>query len=303
MPSLVKTLSLTANDIIAAALRKSGVYQSGEPAQPEEIEDGRMALNLMLKSWPVRGVDIQWRQTITVFLSAGIQSYQIGDTGDHATASYFETTLATPGAAGDTMLTLTSTSGISSADFIGIRLDDGTLHWSIVNSLGTLIGSPLPSPAAAGNAVYTYTTKAHRPLKVIYSMRRDGDRDVEVTTIGDTAYQGLSLKGSSGPVNQINYQRSNVNGTLRVWPTGAGKLVLVVQNEPDTFVSLTDTPDCSAEWYEPMIYGLAVRVAPDYGLLSAKEMITLRADAAQMFEDALNYDVENASVIFAREAR
>jgi len=303
MSSGVKAFSMTANDIIAAALKKAGVYQAGEPAQPDEIADGKTSLNLMLKSWPVKGVDIQWRQRITVFLSKGTQSYLLGDAGDHATATYFETTLAADADSGATALALTSTTGITSGDFIGIRLNDNTIHWTTTNSTGSVIGAGLVSAANSGNAVYTYTTRAHKPLKVIYAMRRDGDRDIDLTQIGDGEYQRLSLKGATGPVNQISYQRQQANGLLRVWPTDGGKLVLIVQNEPDTIIGLSDTPDCSSEWYEPMIYGLAVRIAPDYGLLSAKDFAMLRADAAMMFEDALNFDVENASVTFVMDVR
>jgi hypothetical protein len=301
MPSGVKAFSLTANDLIAAALKKIGVYEAGEPAQPDEIEDGRIALNLMLKSWPARGVDIQWRSTITVFLSEGTQSYSLGTA--HATASYVETTLAADAATGVTTVNLTSTAGVNSADFIGIRLDDRTIHWTIVNSLGTLIGAGLPSSASAGNAVYTYTTKAYRPTNILHVMRREGDRDTDISQIGDAEYLRLSLKGSTGLVNQINYQRQSTTGLLRVWPPGGEKLVLRCQNEPDTLVLLTDVPDCGSEWYEAMIYNLAVRLAPDYGLLTAKELALLTVQAERFLNDALDYDVENASVVFVAETR
>lgn len=303
MPSGTKLFSFTARDIIVGALKKIGAYESGEPPQPEEIEDGRLQLNLMTKEMSVDGLDIPWRKTVTVFLSKGTQSYSLGETGGHAAETYFETTLSADAITGQTLISLTDTTGITSADFIGIRLNDDTLHWSIVNSLGTLIGAGLPSPASSGNAVYTYTTKAPRPLRVLYAYRREGTRDTEITLIGDEDYRGLSLKSSPGIVNQVSYQQTFPNGTLYVWPPGSEKLVLITQNEIDTFVELTDTPDCPREWLNMLIWKLASEIAPEYGMLSSKDLVTLERRAEFKYQNVLNSDVENASVTIALERR
>jgi hypothetical protein len=302
MASGSKLFSLTANDLIAAALKKIGVYQSGEAAQPEEIEDARIALNLMIKEMSP-DLDIPWRRTITLFLSAGTQSYSIGETGGHAAISYDETTLAADVVAGATSLSLASTTGISSGDFIGIRLDDDTIHWTTTNSTGSVIGAALPSAAAAGNAVYTYTTKAPRPQKVLHASRRDDANDTDVTLIGDGDYRGLSSKAAPGPVNQVSYQQTYPNGTLYVWPTGGEKLLLRTQNEMDTFIQLTDAPDCPREWLNMLVWKLAAEIAPEYGAMSAKELITLQTTAERKYQNVLSSDVENASVTFAAERR
>src|SRR5688500_2834148 len=89
-----KNFTVTRTDIVDSAMRKTGVYDPGEEPSAEESADAVLALNVMVKEWSVLGIDVPWRETITLFLQPGTQSYLIGPTGDHATTSYVETTLA-----------------------------------------------------------------------------------------------------------------------------------------------------------------------------------------------------------------
>jgi len=95
-----------------------------------------------------------------------------------------ETTLALVAIAGDTVIKLTSSSGLAEKDSIGIVMDDNSVHWTFIYELPsesgvvvfqgqavtfagdteilmggqtasyTLLGSYLPSSAASGNVVY-----------------------------------------------------------------------------------------------------------------------------------------------------
>ena len=56
-----------------------------------------MALNLLVKEWSARGIDIWLRSEVTVFLQPQTQKYSLG-TG-YATTSYVETTLSADEAA------------------------------------------------------------------------------------------------------------------------------------------------------------------------------------------------------------
>lgn len=301
-----KNYSVTRTDLVYAALRKTGEFDSGETPASDDMADAVLALNLMVKEWSSRGIDIPWREEITVFLQPDTQSYLIGPTGGHATTSYVETTLSTDEALGSTSLGLTSTTGMSVSDYIGVKLDDGTIHWTtITNVAGTTITTGLASAASAGNKVYTYTTKAYRPQRVVYAYRRDGnDIDSEVGLIGEIAYQGLSNKGSGGPVNQVYYKQTLDNGKLYVWPANSGgpdKLVLIAQNLVDDFDAAGNNPQFPIEWANAIIWNLAVELAPEYGV-SLKEQINLQRLAFEKLETLLNSDVENASVIFSRDA-
>jgi hypothetical protein len=305
MPSGSKNLSVTCNDIIAAALKKAGVYQSGEQASPEEVQDAKFALNTMVKEWSALGIDVPWRTTITLFVQPGQQSYLIGPTGDNATSAYVETTLATAADTGAIALALTSITGMSDGDHIGIKLDSGVIHWStLADAASVIIADGLVSGASAGNSVYAYTDKAYRPQKVIYALRRNAQGfDVEVTLIGDTEYQGLARKDQPGYVNQAYYTPTFDNGTLFVWATsGSDKLVLITQNLVDNFDALNDAPQFPIEWTNALVWNLASELSPDYGM-PLKERMDLERRATKKLETLLDYDTENASVILSRNVR
>jgi hypothetical protein len=297
-----KTFTVTRTDIVNAAMRKVGAYDAGDAASADESADAVLALNLMIKEWSARGIDVPWRETVTLFLQPGQQSYQIGPTGDHATSSYVETTLSSDASAAATTLSLTSTTGLTAADYIGIKLDDGSIHWtSIVVAATTSITAGLASLASAGNAVYAYTTKANKPQRIVYAFRRENGNDTPVMLTGDTDYRGLSSKAAEGRVTQAFYQPSFDDGTLYVWPTsGPDKLILICQPLVDTFASPSNNPQFPIEWGNAIVWNLASEIAPEYGI-GLKERMLLKAEAKEKLETVLDYDVENSSVVFGRD--
>lgn len=67
----------------------------------------------------------------------------------------FETTLNGSKTTGATSVTVTSATGVANGDVVGILLDDGSTHWSVVSALAgnTFTVSAFPSGAATGNRV------------------------------------------------------------------------------------------------------------------------------------------------------
>lgn len=302
-----KNYTVNRTDLIESALRKLGAYDAGETIPSDESADANMALNLMIKSWVTKGLDVPWRETLTLFLQPDTRSYRIGPTGDECTESFVETTLSAAAASSATTITLTSTTGITAADRIGIKLDDGTIHWTtVVVAATTSITTGLASAAASGNAVYAYTTKCNRPVKLVYAHTRDSSGiDNEAELIGESAYRMLSNKGSGGRPNQAYYQPTIDNGTLFVWPANSGgvdKLVLIAQPLVDDFDAASDNLDFPIEWARAIIFGLADDLGPEYGILP-KFQDRLERKAARLLEDLLDHDVENASLIIGAEQR
>lgn len=302
-----KDYTVNRTQLIESALKKLGAYDAGDTISDDELADADLALNVMIKGWSTLGINVPWRETLTLFLQPDTRSYRIGPTGDECTESFVETTLSAAAALGATNLTLTSTVGISAADRIGIKLDSGSIHWTtVVNPATTSITTGLASAAASGNKVYAYTAKCNRPVRVVYAHTRDSsgiDNDVEL--IGDTAYRMLSNKGSGGRPNQCYYQPTIDNGTLFVWPANAGgvdKLVLITEPVVDDFDAASDNLDFPIEWARAIIFGLADDLAPEYGI-PVKERDRLERKAARLLEDVLNHDVENASLVLGAEVR
>lgn len=303
-----KDYSITRANIIEAALRKIGDYDQGETVPGDEVSAASLSLNLMVKEWVARGIDIWLRDEITLFLQPDQQSYALGT--DHATASYVETTLSAAEASGQTVISVTSSTGMTAADNVGIKMDDDTIHWTTIVSVDSAtqitITVATDDDAASGNKVYAYTTKAGRPTKIVYAYRRDvNDIDNEVSLIGESQYRSQSNKGSSGPPVEAWYQPTMTTGTLYVWPVDGGaswdKLILIAQYYPDDFDAASNNPQFPIEWGNTLVWNLAAELASEYGV-PEREQARLWQIANFKLNELLDYDVENASVKFEMDS-
>lgn len=304
-----KDFTITRADIIESALRKIGEYDAGEGVDGESSAPASMALNLIIKELVAKGADLWLRKTVTLFLQPGTQSYSLGLTGGEQTESYVETTLSAAEASGQTVLSVTSSTGMTAADRVGIKMDDDTIHWTTIVSVDSAIQITITTAtddtAASGNKVYAYTTKAYRPQKLLYVHRRDVDgTDTPVELIGENEYRNLSLKGATGPVNQCWYHPTLTNGTLYTWPTDGGstwdKLMFVGQFLPDDFDAQNDNPDFPIEWGNVLIWRLAAELSHEYGLPRLDRQQLWMVSEAKT-QELMDYDDENASVRFELE--
>ena len=304
-----KNYAITRADIIESALRKLGVYDQGETVSGSETAAATMSLNLIVKEWVARGIDIWLRDEITLFLQPDTQSYALGTT--HATRTVTaDTTLRTSEAASATIIGVTSSTGMSASDFIGIKLDDNTIHWdtiaSVDSSTQVTITTGIASAAALGKKVYTYTTKAERPVKILSAFRRDkNDIDTMIDIIGEDDYFQQSNKKSDGPPIEIWYQPTLTTGTLYVWPDNGGanwdRIIMSAQYYPDDFDTAADNPQFPIEWGNTLIWHLAAELASEYGL-PERDQGRLWTIAEAKLAELLAYDTENASVEFGLEA-
>jgi hypothetical protein len=302
-----KNYSITRANIIEAALRKTGNYDQGESISGDETNAADVALNLMVKEWVARGIDIWLRDEITVFIQNDTKVYNLGTA--HAARSYVETTTTAAVSAAGTVWQVTSSTGMTAADNIGLKLDDNSIHWTTIVSVDSAVQVTVTTgPAtvsANGKRVYAYTTKAERPTKIVSAFRRDSnDYDTEVSIIGEAEYFLQSNKASSGPPVEVWYQPTMTTGSLYVWPVDGGanydKIVLSVHYYPDDFDSASDNPQFPIEWGNALVWNLAAELASEYGL-PEKEQGRLWQIAEFKLNELLDYDVENASVEFTLE--
>jgi hypothetical protein len=305
-----KNFAITRADIIDGALRKLGVYDQGETVPGDEVDAAQFALNLMVKQWVTEGADIFLRTESTLFLQPDTQSYTLST--DHITDSYVETTLSAAEASGQTVISVTSSTGMTAADNIGIKMDDNTIHWSTISTVdsGTqvTIADATDDDAASGNKVYAYTTKSDRPQKIIYAFRSDKNGfDTEIAIVGEFEYRRQSNKTADGPPVEVWYnpQGNQATGKLWVWPDDGGanwdKIVLIAQHYPDDFDAQADNADFPIEWGRALVWGLAADLASEYGV-TEKEQARLWATANNFLNKALDYDVEDAPVQFVMDS-
>jgi hypothetical protein len=114
------------------------------------------------------------------------------------------------------------------------------------------------------------STKAARPTHIQSVVRRSTDNnDTPVEIISRNDYMNIPNKTTRSRVNQVYYDPQMTLGKLYVWPspdTSGDVLILNADRPLQDMNSDTDDFDFPQEWIEVLSYGLAVRIAPEYGL-------------------------------------
>jgi hypothetical protein len=116
-------------------------------------------------------------------------------------------------------------------------------------------------------------------------------------------YNQLGNKTSSGVPVQLYYNPLLTYGEINVFPVpdatvaAAYTVKFVYQRPFEDFLISADNPDFPQEWLEALKYGLAVRLAPEYGLpVQERQLLGQEAKAAK--DLALSYGTEEGSVYF-----
>lgn len=304
-----KNFAITRSDIIGAALRKIGIFDEADAVSGEATTTANIALNLMIKEYVNEGLDLFLRTESTLFLQPNTQKYALSTA--NITDSYLETTFSSAIASGLASFPTTDdmlTAGTSVGDFAGVKQDDNTILWGLVTAVGTgsfTTDTNTTDTCASGNKIYTYTTKSDVPQKLLYAFRSDINAfDTEIAIIGENEYRRQSNKTSNGPPVEIWYNRkgNTSTGELFVWPDNGGKnwdkIVLIANHLPDDFDSSGDNPDFPIEFGNVLVWGLAAELAAEYGI-PEREQGRLWSIAQHKLDNALDYSVEDASVIFA----
>lgn len=300
----------TRDQIIRRAFRAISVVKSGETPGAQIVTDAAEALNAMVKRWQKKGLHVWTVTEATLFPQASQVRYALASgSTDHATESYVATELTADASAGATSVTVDSITGISSGDNIGIVVDDGSIHWTTVN--GAPAGSTitlttgLDDSASDGAAVFTYTTKIVRPLKIVDARRYNISSQIE-TPISETQgslmarldYQALPNKAQTGTINRAFYDPQRDTGYLYLWqpPTTVLDLVKFTWHRPIMdFDSASDNPDLPQEWFDALAFNLAVSLAPEFDVPTEKlQQVTMMA--ASYLEDVQGDDREGESL-------
>jgi hypothetical protein len=183
------------------------------------------------------------------------------------------------------------------------------------NQITLAAGIPSTRTAAAGAAIYGYTTDTTRPIRCIDAYRRsDSLIDTSLNLIGRTDYDGQSQKASSGNPTQLCFEANLTVGTsnalhsqVRVWPVQYSSdcrlIHMLTEHYADDVDGATDNPQFPVEWANALIWNLAAEMAFEYGV-DARQMALLTQYAAQKKANiVLSEDMDNSSVFLSPEAR
>jgi len=156
----------------------------------------------------------------------------------------------------------------------------------------------------------SYSLSSPRPLKVLQAWNRNtaSDVDIPMRIVTKDEYNRLGNKTSAGNPIQVFYDPSLGTGVLHVFPVPTSnevsnnELHLVYQAPFADFDASTDTPDFPQEWFDAVTYGLATRLAPEYGL-PIPDRKTLWQEMTIIKQDALNFGLEEGSLFFQVDRR
>jgi hypothetical protein len=139
-----------------------------------------------------------------------------------------------------------------------------------------------------------------KPLKVLQALRGDASDETELNIYTWTDYNNLSDKTMIGAPVHLFYQPLRTTGRIALWPRPdtywqTKTLYLRYQRPFQDMNSSTDEPDFPVEWHEALIYNLAVRLAPTYGLPPA-ERAALNKEAKDILDETKSFDQEEGSL-------
>lgn len=178
-----------------------------------------------------------------------------------------------------------------------------------LNSLITLFqtkGMPLwkrtvqTVPLVLGQTTYSITEVVKVPQVVL--LFTNGATQYELIEKSLYDFNQLpSGTGNTGTPVHYYFQPGLANGTLGIWPApDAGtvannSLRVVKQKKFDGFFSAGETPDFPSYFTDALIYTLAVRLAPEYGV-PLQDRQALRSEADEYTKAAFDYGDEDGSL-------
>ena len=184
---------------------------------------------------------------------------------------------------------------------------DGMPLWALRTTPITLVAGQ--TTYTIGNAL-TCDVVTDKPLKVIQAWNRDpvSNIDIPMRIITKQEYAMLGNKTTSGKPIQIYYEPQLDQGSLSLFPTPTtidetGSVIYITYQRPfEDFNASTDVPDFPQEWYDAVVYGLAVRLAPEYGLPIDQRRV-LSQEALDIKLIAMSFGTEEGSLFFQAENR
>lgn len=229
---------------------------------------------------------------------------------------------------GDTTWTMNQAAIVNAAfRKIGVTVDGATATATQITNANEALNNLVFSLYAMGMPIWAMTTTSFTPvlgqvaypvglttgtqtslvipapLKITQGWSRDNisNTDIPLNIYTQYNYNLLSTKINEGYPVHLWYQPGNQTGVITIWPapdqyTATNRSIYFVYQRPfDQFDQTTDTPDFPQVWLEPLIYSLAHRLSPEFGLpLSEQDKLNETANA--LIQNALSFGTEEGGL-------
>jgi len=178
---------------------------------------------------------------------------------------------------------------------------DGLQLWQRRSTSITLIAST--ASYAMGPSE---TVAVGRPLKILHVTRKDSSspaNEVDLFRLTQAEYQEQTPKLSTGVPVSFYYDPQLTSGNLYIWPAPSSTevseytLEVLYQKPLDDMDTATDDFEFPQEWFETIKYGLAIRLAPIYGL-PIEERRQLYFEFRPLKTKLEEWDQETGSIYF-----
>jgi len=189
---------------------------------------------------------------------------------------------------------------------IGIKLEDGSLFWTTVDGAPAAnvvtLDDVLTGDVEDGAAVYAYTTKIVRPLKVVEARTYSPSTDQEtpLTVMARQDYLALLNKMATGVVNQVFYDPQLTTGYFYLWlaQSSVDDLVKFTWWRPiEDFNAAGDNADLPQEWLQALIFNLSVVMAPEFGV-ATERIAGIKSLADEYLADMEGFDRDGDYIQF-----
>lgn len=146
------------------------------------------------------------------------------------------------------------------------------------------------------------TPSIDRPTHVFTANKKNSSgSEIPMISLTRTDWFNIPNKTSNGVPVQYFYDPQTINGVLYVWPTpqtGTTDVVVIdVDRQLDVQLDNLNQFDFPPQWTDAITYGLAVRLAPEYGMPLTERQV-LEAEYNALFTKAVNDDRDIASIFF-----
>jgi len=273
--------------IIKRAMHLANIVNLNQSSRGDDHAFAVDIFQSLIKLWQAEGIQLWNRKQATLFTAYQDEQYTISASGDHCANTYVNTTLSAAEASGQTVLSITSTTGMTAADNIGIELTDGTRQWttivSVDSSTQVTVTAALTGAAASGNTVITYTNKiSDRPLRILDMRTVElNNSTVGMEQIDYAEYFNIPIKSTDGRPINFYYDKLLDAGVLYLFPRPDDVNVLInftYHESIEDVDSGTNNMDFPVEWTLPLIYGLAAELMVAYGKFQELPIIQAKAD-------------------------
>ncbi|QDP48392.1 MAG: hypothetical protein Tp118SUR00d2C21406231_8 [Prokaryotic dsDNA virus sp.] len=145
----------------------------------------------------------------------------------------------------------------------------------------------------------SYTLDPIRPMRIDQVNFKQSNIETPMTRLTREEYDSLPIKTTQGVPTTWYYDRQREAAKLYVWPVlaaASGQSLVVTYIREVEDIELTDAVDVPAEWYDALVYNLALRLMDEYGVQNNR----IAQMAMKLEDEALAFDREQ-SIFFAGE--